>query len=129
MENQTVEPNMPTPAQTSQRGEQMHTPELSLPDMVHDYQQGQTWIVTVFDNAAPSGSKIFACAEAESRELARERARLITAAPAMLEALTLAMATIARLDSDGSSTGGTMDVCEAAINLARRELLAKAEAK
>jgi hypothetical protein len=48
---------------------------------------GSGWVVTVFDNDAPSMSKIFAEARAMDREQARQRARLIASAPDLLAAL------------------------------------------
>jgi hypothetical protein len=53
---------------------------------VHDYRDGDSWVVTVFANEAPSGSKIVAEIRGASRQQAVERALLAAAAPALLAA-------------------------------------------
>ncbi len=67
-----------------------HIPEgpYTIPtDSVHEYRDGSTWVVTVFANNAPSGEKIVFEARNPDRKVARNLAKLASAAPDMLEVL------------------------------------------
>lgn len=59
---------------------QAHTVEpWGTADPVHDYHQGNTWLVPVFANIAASGDKIAAQAEASNRSRAQANAARIVA--------------------------------------------------
>ena len=61
--------------------ETKHTPEWIVGDDIHQYNDGHGWVTTVFDNAAPSGSKIAFEARHANRIESKRRARLGAASP------------------------------------------------
>lgn len=53
-------------------------------DRAHDFRAGDSWIVTVFSDAAQSGDKIVCEVRNRTRATARATAHLIAAAPELL---------------------------------------------
>lgn len=94
--------------------ERKHTPgPWTLGDPAHEHTSGRAWTVPVWANEAPSGDKIAGEAMATSRKTARANARLIAAAPDLLEALAQIVAECEAGTHDSGTSG--MAAARAAI--------------